>query len=97
MEMQSGEKPSIEKPSTEKHSRIITVSGRTYRATPTMCDIFLAHASDTKARGEMELVPLLHDGGVDMILVGERTNITVASIEAVPAMATAARTPIAAA
>lgn len=67
----------------EKHSRIISVSGRTYRATPTMCDIFLAHASDIRARGEMELVPLLHDGGVEMILIGERTTITVASIEAV--------------
>jgi len=67
----------------EKHSRIITVSGRTYRATPTMCDIFLAHASDIQARGEMELVPLLHDGGVEMILVGELTRITVSSIEAV--------------
>jgi hypothetical protein len=68
----------------EKHSRIISVSGRTYRATPTMCDIFLAHASDIKARGEMELVPLLHDGGVEMILVGELTTITVASLAAVP-------------
>ena len=72
----------------EKHSRIITVSGRTYRATPTMCDIFLAHASDIKARGEMELVPLLHDGGVEMILIGEMTKVVVASIEAVPTQPT---------
>lgn len=70
----------------EKHSRIIVASGRTYRATPTMCDIFLAHVSDIIARGQMELVPLLHDGGVDMILVGETTRITVTSIEAVPPM-----------
>jgi hypothetical protein len=68
----------------EKHSRIISVSGRTYRATPTMCDIFLAHASDIRARGEMQLVPLLHDGGVEMLLIGESTTITVASLEAVP-------------
>jgi len=68
----------------EKHTRIVTVSGRTYRATPTMCDIFLAHASDIRARGEMQLVPLLHDAGVEMILIGELTTITVTSIEAVP-------------
>lgn len=68
----------------EKHTRIISVSGRTYRATPTMCDIFLAHASDIRARGEMQLVPLLHDGGVEMLLIGETTVITVASLEAVP-------------
>lgn len=72
----------------EKHSRIITVSGRTYRATPTMCDIFLAHASDIRARGEMELVPLLHDGGVEMILIGEMTKVVVTSIEAVPSTTT---------
>lgn len=67
----------------EKHSRIISVSGRTYRATPTMCDIFLAHAADIRARGEMELVPLLHDGGVEMLLIGQSTTISVTSIEAV--------------
>ena len=72
----------------EKHSRIISVSGRTYRATPTMCDIFLAHASDIRARREMQLVPLLHDGGVEMLLIGEATNITVATLEAVPSDST---------
>ena len=72
---------------SETHSRLISVSGRSYRATPTMCDIFLAHVSDITARREMQLVPLLHDGGVDMILIGETTRISVANIEAVPTIA----------
>lgn len=71
---------------SNKHSRVVSVSGRTYRATPTMCDIFLAHVSDIIARGQVELVPLLHQEGVEMILVGEATKITVATIEAVPSI-----------
>lgn len=69
----------------EKHTRIISVLGRTYRATPTMCDIFLAHASDIRARNQSELVPLLHEDGVELILVSEGTRITVADTTATPA------------
>ena len=65
----------------EKYSRIVSVSGRTYRATPTMCDIFLAHVSDITGRGDLQLVPLLHEGGVEMILIGATTTITVATAE----------------
>lgn len=73
-----------------KHTRLVSVSGRSYRATPTMCDIFLAHVSDIIARGQTELVPLLHAEGVEMILVGEATAITVIEIEAVPSIQPAA-------
>ena len=73
-----------------KHTRLVSVSGRSYRATPTMCDIFLAHVSDIVARGQMELVPLLHAEGVEMILVGEATKIAVATIEGVPSIQPAA-------
>ena len=65
----------------EKYSRIVSVSGRTYRVTPTMCDIFLAHVSDIRGRGDLQLVPLLHEGGVEMVLIGEATIITVATTE----------------
>ena len=61
----------------EKYNRLITLSGRTFRATETMADIFLAHAGDIAARGLMELVPLLHEGGVDMLLISPSVTITV--------------------
>lgn len=70
----------------EKYSRVVSVSGRSYRATPTMCDIFLAHASDIVARSEMQLVPLLHEGGVEMILIGTTTTISVTEFESVPSI-----------
>ena len=64
----------------DKHTRVISVSGRTYRATPTMCDIFIAHASDIRGRNQSELVPLLHADGVELIFVTEATQITVADL-----------------
>ena len=70
----------------EKYSRIVSVSGRTYSATPTMCDIFLAHVSDISARSELQLVPLLHQGGVEMILIGSSTTISVVDVAALPSI-----------
>jgi len=64
----------------EKYSRLVAVSGRTFRTSETMCDIFLAHTSDIIARGLTELVPLLHEGGVDMLLVSATTPIEVTEV-----------------
>lgn len=64
----------------EKYSRLVAVSGRSFRTSETMCDIFLAHASDIVARGLTDLVPLLHEGGVDMLLVSPTTPIHVTEI-----------------
>ena len=64
----------------EKYSREVTLAGRTFRMSETMCDIFIAHASDISARGLMALVPLLHEGGVEMLLVSPTTTITVAEL-----------------
>ncbi len=61
----------------EKYSRLVAVSGRSFRTSKTMCDIFLAHVSDIVARGLTELVPLLHEGGVDMLLISATTPVTV--------------------
>ena len=64
----------------EKYSREVSLAGRTFRMSETMSDIFLAHASDIAARGLMELVPLLHEGGVEMLLVSPTTRITVTEL-----------------
>ena len=64
----------------EKYSRIVSVSGRQFRTSETMGDIFLAHASDIVARGEMELVPLVHEGGVDQLLIGPNSRITITEV-----------------
>jgi hypothetical protein len=58
-------------------SRVISVAGRTFHTTETMGDIFLAHAADILSRNETQLVPLLHEGGVEMLFVGPQCVITV--------------------
>ena len=61
----------------EKYCRVISISGRTFHCSQTMGDIFLAHAGDLASRGVTELVSLVHEGGVDKLLVGPATRITV--------------------
>jgi len=43
-----------------------------------MGGIFIAHASDIAARGETALVALVHEGGVEKLLIGPTTRITIA-------------------
>lgn len=64
----------------DKYARVISVSGRRFRVSETMGDIFLAHASDIASRGATELVPLVHEGGVDQLLVGPKSRITVSDV-----------------
>jgi len=64
----------------EKYSRLVAVSGRSFRTSETMCDIFLAHVSDIVARGLTELVPLLHEGGVEMLLISPTTPLEVTEL-----------------
>jgi hypothetical protein len=67
--------------SERAYTKTIHHSGRIFFATVTMTDIFVAHARDIAARGDTELVPLLHRGGVDLLLVGPDTVYAVADIE----------------
>lgn len=60
-----------------KYSRVISVSGRKFFASETMGDIFMAHADDIRGRHETALVPLVHEGGVEMLLIGPMSRITV--------------------
>ena len=72
-----------DKPSAPAHAWSHTVhhGGRTFVATATMATIFEAHARDVIERGETELVPLLHQGGVDLLLISPTAVFTVVKIE----------------
>jgi hypothetical protein len=70
-------------------TKVISVAGREFRTTDTMGDIFLAHAADIISRAETQLVPLLHEGGVEMLFIGPTCEISVAQVE-VPDIGTAA-------
>jgi hypothetical protein len=59
--------------------RLVTIHcvGREFVTRLTMADIFLRRSSDVIADGGSELVPLLHQDGLEMIFVSEVTEITV--------------------
>ncbi|MFB2555923.1 hypothetical protein [Herbiconiux liangxiaofengii] len=64
-----------------EYGRVIHHGGRTFFATETMGEIFAAAASDVVSRGDTELVPLLHRGGVDLLLVGPGIPLAVTTID----------------
>ena len=68
----------------DKYSRVVSVSGREFQTSETMSDIFLAHVSDIAARGEIELVPLVHEGGVEQLLIGPNSRITITEAPLTP-------------
>lgn len=54
----------------------IQYGGRIFNCTPEMARIFLKHARDVIESGEEQLVPLLHSGGIDLLLVSRATPYT---------------------
>ncbi len=62
-------------------SRTVHYGGRNYIASRDMADIFEARAAAVVAAGETELVPLLHQGGVDLLLVSPTIRYTVVPID----------------
>jgi hypothetical protein len=74
-----------DQPTPRQHERrweaTVHHGGRAFIATAAMAAIFKAHAEDAIARGETELVPLLHRGGVELLLISPDTNFAVVKIE----------------
>jgi hypothetical protein len=64
-----------------EYIQIIHYGGRHFVATRTMAEIFLAHAEDIIDRNETSLVPLLHKQGVDLLLVGPTSAISISQID----------------
>lgn len=65
----------------DKWTKAVHHGGRNFVATDAMASIFESKANDAIARGETELVPLLHRGGVDLLLITPQTRFTVVNIE----------------
>ncbi|MCU1512949.1 MAG: hypothetical protein JWO10_39 [Microbacteriaceae bacterium] len=77
----SGNVPSRRPAQIPRWSRTVHHGGRHYVATTEMAAIFEAHATAAIASGSTELVPLLHRGGVDLLLITPTTSIAVVNIE----------------
>jgi hypothetical protein len=62
-------------------SRTVHYGGRSYIASRDMAQIFESKANAVIADGDTELVPLLHQGGVDLLLISPSTGFTVVPID----------------
>ena len=62
-------------------SRTVHYGGRNYIASRDMAQIFESKANAVIAEGDTELVPLLHQGGVDLLLISPSTGFTVVPID----------------
>lgn len=61
---------------TEKitsHRRIINYGGQQFSCSTEMAQIFLKHAREVIESGEPQLVPLLHSGGIELLLISRLT------------------------
>lgn len=52
---------------------VIQYGGRTFNCKPEMARIFLKHAREVIESGDEQLVPLLHSGGIELLLVSRAT------------------------
>jgi hypothetical protein len=60
--------------------KIVRHGGRSFVATTTMAAIFVARAEDVIARGDTELVPLLHRDGVELLLISPESVFSVGNV-----------------
>jgi hypothetical protein len=66
----------------DQEERLVSIGcvGREFVTRLSMADVFLSRSSNVIADGGSELVPLLHQGGLEMIFVTGATEITVTDL-----------------
>jgi hypothetical protein len=61
----------------------ICYGGREFLARPSMAEVFLRNSRKVLDSGHSELVPLLHEGGVELLLVSRGVAIRVTRLDEV--------------
>ncbi|MEO7005510.1 MAG: hypothetical protein ABI275_06035 [Terrimesophilobacter sp.] len=67
--------------SKELATVLICYGGREFAARPSMAEVFLRNSRRVLDSGHSELVPLLHEGGVELLLVSRGVAIRVTSVD----------------
>ena len=67
--------------SKELATVVICYGGREFVARPSMAEVFLRNSRKVLDSGHSELVPLLHEGGVELLLVSRGVAIRVTSTD----------------
>lgn len=63
---------------------MISYGGREFTVRPSMAEVFLRNSRRVLEAGHPELVPLLHEGGVELLLVSPGVAIRVKNSELIP-------------
>jgi hypothetical protein len=72
---------STTKPAKEPATVVICYGGREFIARPSMAEVFLRNSRKVLDSGHSELVPLLHEGGVELLLVSRGVAIRVKTVD----------------
>jgi hypothetical protein len=64
----------------ERHVRVHW-GGREFHTDSSISEIFIRRVRETADAGRSELVPLLHEGGLDLLLVTPTTIVTTHAVE----------------
>lgn len=65
----TGQATGVAAATASPHREIIQYGGQQFNCSSEMAQIFLKHARDVIESGEQQLVPLLHSGGIELLLV----------------------------
>lgn len=68
----------------EEATIVISYGGREFTVRPSMAEVFLRNSRRVLEAGHPELVPLLHEGGVELLLVSPGVAIRVKNSELIP-------------
>lgn len=61
---------------------VIQYGGQRFDCSSEMAQIFLKHAREVIESGEQQLVPLLHSGGIELLLISRMTPYSLIPFEA---------------
>lgn len=81
LEVSPSAQPEIIRPTTSLRREIIQYGGQRFDCSSEMAQIFLKHAREVIESGEQQLVPLLHSGGIELLLISRLTPYSRIPIE----------------
>ena len=80
-EVSSATQPEPVMATVSTRREIIQYGGRRFDCSSEMAMIFLKHAREVIESGEQELVPLLHRGGIELLLISRLTPYSLVHFE----------------
>lgn len=78
----SGQPTDVVGAAAPRRREVIQYGGQLFDCSSEMAQIFLKHAREVIESGDQELVPLLHSGGIELLLISRMTPYSLIPFEA---------------